>query len=191
MRRIDDVCVLLLDLAKIDSGLLGAKNFWTPRNHRLLPDIFNSGRVSLGLGAGTSAGLQARQNWTPATLAGACRRITMTRGPPGNFWDRFHYRSIPTKIGEALRIRLVPMEPASDQILNALQELDHQQEDHEKGKAVGAFRDEGRQISLGGAGVGWFDCALARSRRVSLDKAVLQSSGAAGPWHPLSEAADS
>jgi hypothetical protein len=55
----------------------------------------------------------------------------MTRGPPGNFSDRFHYRSIQTKIGEALRTRLVPMEPASDQILNALQELDHQQEDHE------------------------------------------------------------
>jgi hypothetical protein len=55
----------------------------------------------------------------------------MTRGPPGNFWDRFHYRSIQTKIGEALRTLLVPTEPASDQILNALQELDHQQEDHE------------------------------------------------------------
>jgi hypothetical protein len=55
----------------------------------------------------------------------------MTRGPPGNFSDRFHYRSIQTKIGEALRTRLVPAEPASDQILKALQELDRQQEDYE------------------------------------------------------------
>jgi hypothetical protein len=54
----------------------------------------------------------------------------MTRGRTGNFWDRFHYRSIQTKIGEALRTLLVPTEPASDQILKALQELDHQQEHH-------------------------------------------------------------
>jgi hypothetical protein len=54
----------------------------------------------------------------------------MTRGPPGNFWDRFHYRSIQTKIGEALRTLLVPTEPASDEIVKALQELDHQQ-DHD------------------------------------------------------------
>ena len=58
----------------------------------------------------------------------------MTRGPPGNFWDRLHYRLIQTKIGEALRTLLVPTEPASDQILNALQELDHLQEDHENGE---------------------------------------------------------
>jgi hypothetical protein len=58
----------------------------------------------------------------------------MTRGPPGNFWERFHYRSIQTKIGEALRTLLVPTEPASDQILKALQELDHRQEDHETGE---------------------------------------------------------
>ena len=36
-----------------------------------------------------------------------------------------------TKIGEELRTRLVPTEPASDQILKALQDLDHQQKDHE------------------------------------------------------------
>jgi hypothetical protein len=66
----------------------------------------------------------------------------MTREPPGNFWDRFHYRSIQTKIGEALRTLLVPTEPASDQILNALQELDHQQEDHEiKEKQDGPTRE--------------------------------------------------
>jgi hypothetical protein len=58
----------------------------------------------------------------------------MTRGPPGNFSDRFSYRSIQTKIGEVLRTLIVPTEPASDQILNALQELDHQQEDHETGE---------------------------------------------------------
>jgi hypothetical protein len=57
--------------------------------------------------------------------------IPMTRGPPGNFWDRFHYRWIQTKIGEALRTLLVPTEPPSDQIVKALQELDHQREGHE------------------------------------------------------------
>jgi len=55
----------------------------------------------------------------------------MTREPPGNFSDSFYYRAIQTKIGEALRTRLVPTEPASDRILRALQALDHQQEDHE------------------------------------------------------------
>jgi hypothetical protein len=54
----------------------------------------------------------------------------MTRNPPSDFSDSLYYRAIQTKIGEALRTRLVPTEPASDQILKAPHELDHQQEDH-------------------------------------------------------------
>jgi hypothetical protein len=51
------------------------------------------------------------------------------------------------KIGEALRTLFVPTEPASDQILNALQELDHQQEDHEtKEKQSGPSETKGDKI---------------------------------------------
>jgi hypothetical protein len=39
------------------------------------------------------------------------------------FADSFYYRAIRTKIGEELRTRLVPTEPASDRILKALQAL--------------------------------------------------------------------
>jgi hypothetical protein len=55
----------------------------------------------------------------------------MTRKSPGPFSDSFYYRAMQTKIGEELRTRLVPTEPASDQILKALQDLDHQPEDQE------------------------------------------------------------
>jgi hypothetical protein len=66
----------------------------------------------------------------------------VTNDSRGAFSDSFYYRAIQTKIGEALRTRLVPTEPASDQILNALQELDHQQEDHEaKEKQDGPTRE--------------------------------------------------
>ena len=73
----------------------------------------------------------------------------MTRNPPGPFSDSFYYRAMQTKIGEELRTRLVPTEPASDQILKALQDLDHSLEDHETeekpdGPHAGGSRDEGR-----------------------------------------------
>jgi hypothetical protein len=44
------------------------------------------------------------------------------------FADSFYYRAIRTKIGEELRTRLVPTEPASDRILKALQALDQPDE---------------------------------------------------------------
>jgi len=37
----------------------------------------------------------------------------MTRKSPGPFSDSFYYRAMQTKIGEELRTRLVPTEPAS------------------------------------------------------------------------------
>jgi hypothetical protein len=40
------------------------------------------------------------------------------------FADSFYYRAIRTRIGEELRTRLVPTEPARDRILKALQALD-------------------------------------------------------------------
>ena len=71
----------------------------------------------------------------------------MTRKSPGPFSDSFYYRAMQTKIGEELRTRLVPTEPASDQILKALQELDHQQEDHEtKEKQSGPSETKGDKI---------------------------------------------
>jgi hypothetical protein len=44
------------------------------------------------------------------------------------FADSLYYRAIRTKIGEQLRTRLVPTEPASDRILKALQALDQADE---------------------------------------------------------------
>jgi hypothetical protein len=40
------------------------------------------------------------------------------------FADSFYYRAIRTRIGQELRTRLVPTEPAPDRILKALQALD-------------------------------------------------------------------
>jgi hypothetical protein len=40
------------------------------------------------------------------------------------FADSFYYRAIRTKIGEELRTRLAPTEPAPDRILKALQALE-------------------------------------------------------------------
>jgi hypothetical protein len=57
----------------------------------------------------------------------------VTNNSRGAFSDSFYYRAIQTKIGEALRTRLVPTEPASDQILVALQQLDHETEEQQDG----------------------------------------------------------
>ena len=46
-----------------------------------------------------------------------------------DFSDSFYYRAIRTKIGEALRTELVPMEPPSERILRALRALDDQPAD--------------------------------------------------------------
>jgi hypothetical protein len=70
----------------------------------------------------------------------------MTRKQPGPYSDSFYYRAIQTKIGEALRTRLVPTEPATDQILKALQELDHQQKDHEAEKKQDCHTQEAPAI---------------------------------------------
>ena len=41
-----------------------------------------------------------------------------------DFSDSFYYRAIRTKIGEALRSRLLPMEPPPERLLDLLQQLD-------------------------------------------------------------------
>jgi hypothetical protein len=52
------------------------------------------------------------------------------------------HRAIQTGIGEALRTRLVPMEPASDRIFKALQALDHEASGADEQKPDGQEKRE-------------------------------------------------
>jgi hypothetical protein len=58
------------------------------------------------------------------------------------FPDSFYYRAIKTKIGDALRTRLVPMEPASDRIFRALQALDQEASGADEQKPDGQEKRE-------------------------------------------------
>jgi hypothetical protein len=67
------------------------------------------------------------RRWPKDSYDGKTTRLTGK--PPDAFSDSFYYRAIRTKIGEALRTELVPMEPPSERILRALRALDDQPAD--------------------------------------------------------------